>query len=176
MGSHLNMSVLFLSIHFDLFSNVFLWRWGSTWVARATLPRSLARVVVSKNSPMTLTTVFKDSQHRFMGGLNVLLFLFFISLSQLVHIFASQTEHFPPIKALFELVTSVTLSIFQQGRTWYYCKMHPGGRSLNVFVAFPFTRSKSSKQSNNKTYRNCILPILCKSRFLTILMSLHFES
>ncbi|XP_061635403.1 importin-13-like isoform X2 [Phyllopteryx taeniolatus] len=34
---------------------------------------------------------------------------------QLVHIFASQTEHFPPIKALFELVTSVTLSIFQQG-------------------------------------------------------------
>uniref|UniRef100_A0A8C5BHK4 Importin 13 n=1 Tax=Gadus morhua TaxID=8049 RepID=A0A8C5BHK4_GADMO len=33
----------------------------------------------------------------------------------MVHIFASQTDHFPPIKALFELVTSVTLSIFQQG-------------------------------------------------------------
>ncbi|XP_071058948.1 importin-13-like isoform X3 [Pseudochaenichthys georgianus] len=34
---------------------------------------------------------------------------------QMVHIFASETDHFPPIKALFELVTSVTLSIFQQG-------------------------------------------------------------
>uniref|UniRef100_A0AAQ5X0I4 Importin-13 n=1 Tax=Amphiprion ocellaris TaxID=80972 RepID=A0AAQ5X0I4_AMPOC len=33
----------------------------------------------------------------------------------MVHIFASETDHFPPIKALFELVTSVTLSIFQQG-------------------------------------------------------------
>ncbi len=37
-------------------------------------------------------------------------------LLQMVHIFASQTNHFPPIKALFELVTSVTLTIFQQGR------------------------------------------------------------
>uniref|UniRef100_A0A3B3TKE9 Importin-13 n=1 Tax=Poecilia latipinna TaxID=48699 RepID=A0A3B3TKE9_9TELE len=34
---------------------------------------------------------------------------------QMVHIFASETDHFPPIKALFELVTSVTLSVFQQG-------------------------------------------------------------
>ncbi|XP_066533731.1 importin-13 [Hoplias malabaricus] len=34
---------------------------------------------------------------------------------QMVHIFASETDHFPPIKALFELVTSVTLTIFQQG-------------------------------------------------------------
>uniref|UniRef100_A0A8C2FEQ3 Importin 13 n=1 Tax=Cyprinus carpio TaxID=7962 RepID=A0A8C2FEQ3_CYPCA len=34
---------------------------------------------------------------------------------QMVHIFASQTNDFPPIKALFELVTSVTLTIFQQG-------------------------------------------------------------
>uniref|UniRef100_A0A8C1W336 Importin 13 n=1 Tax=Cyprinus carpio TaxID=7962 RepID=A0A8C1W336_CYPCA len=33
----------------------------------------------------------------------------------MVHIFASQTNDFPPIKALFELVTSVTLTIFQQG-------------------------------------------------------------
>ncbi|KPP75383.1 importin-13-like, partial [Scleropages formosus] len=33
---------------------------------------------------------------------------------QMVHIFASETDYFPPIKALFELVTSVTLSIFQQ--------------------------------------------------------------
>ncbi|KAL4656030.1 importin-13-like [Arapaima gigas] len=33
----------------------------------------------------------------------------------MVHIFASEPEHFPPIKTLFELVTSVTLSIFQQG-------------------------------------------------------------
>lgn len=37
-------------------------------------------------------------------------------LLQMVHIFASETNHFPPIKALFELVTSVTLTIFQQGR------------------------------------------------------------
>uniref|UniRef100_A0A8C7M8D7 Importin-13 n=1 Tax=Oncorhynchus kisutch TaxID=8019 RepID=A0A8C7M8D7_ONCKI len=35
---------------------------------------------------------------------------------QMVHIFARETDHFPPIKALFDLVTSVTLSIFQQGR------------------------------------------------------------
>ncbi|RXM31433.1 hypothetical protein EOD39_7010 [Acipenser ruthenus] len=34
---------------------------------------------------------------------------------QMVHIFASETDHFPPIKALFQLVTTVTLSIFQQG-------------------------------------------------------------
>uniref|UniRef100_W5MXA0 Importin-13 n=1 Tax=Lepisosteus oculatus TaxID=7918 RepID=W5MXA0_LEPOC len=34
---------------------------------------------------------------------------------QMVHIFASETDHFPPIKALFELVTSVTLTLFQQG-------------------------------------------------------------
>uniref|UniRef100_A0AAY5EJ33 Importin-13 n=1 Tax=Electrophorus electricus TaxID=8005 RepID=A0AAY5EJ33_ELEEL len=34
---------------------------------------------------------------------------------QMMHIFASETDHFPPIKALFELVTSVTLTIFQQG-------------------------------------------------------------
>uniref|UniRef100_A0A671PWA0 Importin-13 n=1 Tax=Sinocyclocheilus anshuiensis TaxID=1608454 RepID=A0A671PWA0_9TELE len=34
---------------------------------------------------------------------------------QMVHIFASETNHFPPIKALFESVTSVTLTIFQQG-------------------------------------------------------------
>uniref|UniRef100_A0A673FNN9 Importin-13 n=1 Tax=Sinocyclocheilus rhinocerous TaxID=307959 RepID=A0A673FNN9_9TELE len=34
---------------------------------------------------------------------------------QMVHIFASETNNFPPIKALFELVTSVTLTIFQQG-------------------------------------------------------------
>uniref|UniRef100_H3CZV4 Importin-13 n=1 Tax=Tetraodon nigroviridis TaxID=99883 RepID=H3CZV4_TETNG len=34
---------------------------------------------------------------------------------QMLHIFSIETEHFSPIKALFELVTSVTLSIFQQG-------------------------------------------------------------
>ncbi|GAA6103103.1 importin-13 isoform X1 [Tachysurus ichikawai] len=34
---------------------------------------------------------------------------------QMMHIFASESDHFPPIKALFELVTSVTLTIFQQG-------------------------------------------------------------
>ncbi|XP_041133806.1 importin-13-like isoform X4 [Polyodon spathula] len=34
---------------------------------------------------------------------------------QMVHIFASETEHFPPIEMLFQLVTTVTLSIFQQG-------------------------------------------------------------
>ncbi|TNM87452.1 hypothetical protein fugu_005673 [Takifugu bimaculatus] len=34
---------------------------------------------------------------------------------QMLHIFSIEPEHFPPIKALFELVTSVTLSIFQQG-------------------------------------------------------------
>ncbi|KAF7690146.1 hypothetical protein HF521_011950 [Silurus meridionalis] len=34
---------------------------------------------------------------------------------QMMHIFASETDHFSPIKSLFELVTSVTLTIFQQG-------------------------------------------------------------
>lgn len=34
---------------------------------------------------------------------------------QLVHIFAHEPAHFPPIEALFLLVTSVTLSLFQQG-------------------------------------------------------------
>uniref|UniRef100_A0A8C0GV65 Importin 13 n=1 Tax=Chelonoidis abingdonii TaxID=106734 RepID=A0A8C0GV65_CHEAB len=33
----------------------------------------------------------------------------------LVHIFAHEPAHFPPIKALFLLVTSVTLTLFQQG-------------------------------------------------------------
>lgn len=36
-------------------------------------------------------------------------------LLQLVHIFAHEPAHFPPIKALFLLVTSVTLTLFQQG-------------------------------------------------------------
>lgn len=40
-----------------------------------------------------------------------------LSLLQLVHIFAHEPAHFPPIKALFLLVTSVTLTLFQQG-TW----------------------------------------------------------
>ncbi|KAM7098863.1 importin-13 isoform 3-T3 [Molossus nigricans] len=34
---------------------------------------------------------------------------------QLVHIFAHEPVHFPPIEALFLLVTSVTLTLFQQG-------------------------------------------------------------
>lgn len=34
---------------------------------------------------------------------------------QLVHIFAHEPAHFPPIEALFLLVTSVTLALFQQG-------------------------------------------------------------
>uniref|UniRef100_A0A8I3Q4Y6 Importin-13 n=1 Tax=Canis lupus familiaris TaxID=9615 RepID=A0A8I3Q4Y6_CANLF len=34
---------------------------------------------------------------------------------QLVHIFAHEPAHFPPIEALFLLVTSVTLTLFQQG-------------------------------------------------------------
>ncbi|XP_055986940.1 importin-13 [Sorex fumeus] len=34
---------------------------------------------------------------------------------QLVHIFAQEPAHFPPIEALFLLVTSVTLTLFQQG-------------------------------------------------------------
>lgn len=38
-----------------------------------------------------------------------------LSLWQLVHIFAHEPAHFPPIKALFLLVTSVTLTLFQQG-------------------------------------------------------------
>lgn len=36
---------------------------------------------------------------------------------QLVHIFAHEPAHFPPIEALFLLVTSVTLTLFQQGRS-----------------------------------------------------------
>ena len=50
---------------------------------------------------------------------------FAVLLFQMVHIFASETDHFPPIKALFELVTSVTLSIFQQGRGTAGVEMSP---------------------------------------------------
>uniref|UniRef100_A0A4W5M3Q7 Importin-13 n=1 Tax=Hucho hucho TaxID=62062 RepID=A0A4W5M3Q7_9TELE len=35
---------------------------------------------------------------------------------QMVHIFADEKDHFSPIQALIELVTSTTLSIFQQGK------------------------------------------------------------
>uniref|UniRef100_A0A672T9L2 Importin-13 n=1 Tax=Sinocyclocheilus grahami TaxID=75366 RepID=A0A672T9L2_SINGR len=49
---------------------------------------------------------------------------------QMVHIFASETNHFPPIKALFELVTSVTLTIFQQGR-------HAGNNQLQRTELIP---------------------------------------
>ncbi|KAG8437053.1 hypothetical protein GDO86_007942 [Hymenochirus boettgeri] len=35
---------------------------------------------------------------------------------QMVHIFAHEPVHFPPIKSLFLLVTSLTLSLFQQGQ------------------------------------------------------------
>ncbi|KAG9273698.1 importin-13-like isoform X1 [Astyanax mexicanus] len=34
---------------------------------------------------------------------------------QLVHVFACEKEHFPPIAALLELVTSITMAIFQHG-------------------------------------------------------------
>ncbi|XP_030630632.1 importin-13 [Chanos chanos] len=34
---------------------------------------------------------------------------------QLVHIFACEREYFPPIKALLELITSITMAIFQHG-------------------------------------------------------------
>ncbi|XP_017558872.1 importin-13 isoform X2 [Pygocentrus nattereri] len=34
---------------------------------------------------------------------------------QLVHVFACEKEHFPPITALLELVTSITMSMFQHG-------------------------------------------------------------
>lgn len=41
---------------------------------------------------------------------------------QLVHIFAHEPAHFPSIEALFLLVTSFTLSLFQQGpRDHPYC-------------------------------------------------------
>lgn len=76
-----------------------------------------------------------------------------VLLFQMVHIFASETDHFPPIKALFELVTSVTLSIFQQGRG------SSRGGTVNIvkcvcsnqwctFVCF--TRSKKWKEWNCK--------------------------
>uniref|UniRef100_A0A6Q2XHQ4 Importin-13 n=1 Tax=Esox lucius TaxID=8010 RepID=A0A6Q2XHQ4_ESOLU len=58
---------------------------------------------------------------------------------QMVHIFASETEHFPPIKALFELVTSVTLSIFQQGEQSPALKRKPDlflSESLDVKAVF----------------------------------------
>lgn len=45
------------------------------------------------------------------SGFNALCILY----PQLVHIFAHEPAHFPPIKALFLLVTSVTLTLFQQG-------------------------------------------------------------
>lgn len=68
-----------------------------------------------------------------------------ILLFQMVHIFASETDHFPPIKALFELVTSVTLSIFQQGRgssegrDCGYCHMC----LFKFLIIFDFTGSKT---------------------------------
>ncbi|XP_073400573.1 importin-13 isoform X2 [Dendrobates tinctorius] len=37
---------------------------------------------------------------------------------QMVHIFANEPAHFPPIRALFLLVTSLTLSLFQQGEAY----------------------------------------------------------
>uniref|UniRef100_A0AAR2JS02 Importin-13 n=1 Tax=Pygocentrus nattereri TaxID=42514 RepID=A0AAR2JS02_PYGNA len=40
---------------------------------------------------------------------------------QLVHVFACEKEHFPPITALLELVTSITMSMFQHGKTHWCC-------------------------------------------------------
>uniref|UniRef100_A0A8C5QCA1 Importin-13 n=1 Tax=Leptobrachium leishanense TaxID=445787 RepID=A0A8C5QCA1_9ANUR len=48
---------------------------------------------------------------------------------QMVHIFAHEPAHFPPIKSLFLLVTSLTLSLFQQGyNRMSPCELH---RSVN---------------------------------------------
>lgn len=70
----------------------------------------------------------------------------------MVHIFASETDHFPPIKALFELVTSVTLSIFQQGRG---SRKGRGRKSLFCFVLFFSVIFFSSKQlPNTPDYRS----------------------
>lgn len=57
-----------------------------------------------------------------------------IFVFQMVHIFASETDHFPPIKALFELVTSVTLSIFQQGRGFSRKGQRSGESVFDLFV------------------------------------------
>uniref|UniRef100_A0A8C3T0D0 Importin-13 n=1 Tax=Chelydra serpentina TaxID=8475 RepID=A0A8C3T0D0_CHESE len=51
---------------------------------------------------------------------------------QLVHIFAHEPAHFPPIKALFLLVTSVTLTLFQQGTC--PSSLPPAGGLLSLLV------------------------------------------
>lgn len=79
-------------------------------------------------------------------------------LLQMVHIFASETNHFPPIKALFELVTSVTLTIFQQGRhagntqlqrvkeiMWFWCLY---SHYFQLFACICFLNPHTQKQSS----------------------------
>ncbi|KTG35554.1 hypothetical protein cypCar_00020649 [Cyprinus carpio] len=62
---------------------------------------------------------------------------------QMVHIFASETNHFPPIKALFELVTSVTLTIFQQGVLSLKFPEGPTVKSTCFFFAIGGQSSRS---------------------------------
>lgn len=76
---------------------------------------------------------------------------------QMLHIFSIETEHFPPIKALFELVTSVTLSIFQQGR-W-----GPAGNAAEpVLCLFTHLMESKMKGVNAVKERHLIKVLLYK--------------
>ncbi len=67
-------------------------------------------------------------------------FDWFCSLADGPHICQSN-DHFPPIKALFELVTSVTLTIFQQGRR---CWEQPAAEGKGNHVVLTFSVTVSS--------------------------------
>jgi len=98
----------------------------------------------------------------------------------MVHIFASETDHFPPIKALFELVTSVTLSIFQQGRG-------PAGMGISVIVNCMFLiildftgvqkqiLAKERKKMNMRKYEETnLFHISCTTFIFPIVIVLDF--
>uniref|UniRef100_A0A673Z7X4 Importin-13 n=1 Tax=Salmo trutta TaxID=8032 RepID=A0A673Z7X4_SALTR len=67
---------------------------------------------------------------------------------QMVHIFARETDHFPPIKALFELVTSVTLSIFQQEMCiWMFLIPSPLSLSSVGLLSLKFPEAPTVKST-----------------------------
>uniref|UniRef100_A0A8C7MXJ9 Importin-13 n=1 Tax=Oncorhynchus kisutch TaxID=8019 RepID=A0A8C7MXJ9_ONCKI len=62
---------------------------------------------------------------------------------QMVHIFAGEKDHFSPIQALIELVTSTTLSIFQQGVYNWFCTNSFSGVLSLKFPETPTAKSCS---------------------------------
>uniref|UniRef100_A0A8C7JGX2 Importin-13 n=1 Tax=Oncorhynchus kisutch TaxID=8019 RepID=A0A8C7JGX2_ONCKI len=86
---------------------------------------------------------------------------------QMVHIFAGEKDHFSPIQALIELVTSTTLSIFQQGVYNWFCT-----NSFSGVLSLKFPETPTAKSAC--MFFVITLPLIVGSQSLCCLTE-HFS-